>query len=227
MATLISNWRRRTRKRLVSHGVVYMFPSFNEWTLLAIRLITGVVIAAVLADFSLTFAVAAAVIGSFIPDLLIYISNMSDNEAMLSDIESIYDIMKIQARAGVFVQDSLMDCYVNTSNKRLKAAMLELCNQTGTNKTMEEAVHLFSTKFSNRHIDVLCIVLTQAQSSGKTVQILSDMNEQINQLKHQRAKKEEGKLERRIEVLELLIFVGVLAIGVFAMGNEIAGMINF
>ena len=118
---------------------------------------------------------------------------------MLPDIESMYDIMKIQARAGVFIQDSLMDCYISTSNKRLKAAILELCNQIGTNKTMEEAVDNFSRKFSNRHIDVLCIVLTQAQSSGKTVQILSDMNEQINQLRHQRAKKDEGKKEFNFE----------------------------
>ena len=53
------------------------------------------------------------------------------------------------------------------------------------------------------------------------------MNEQINQLRHQRAKKDEGKLERKIEILELMIFVGILAIGVLAMGNEIFNMMKF
>ena len=92
--------------------------------------------------------------------------------------------------------------------------------------TMEEAVDIFSSKFNNRHIDVLCIVLAQAQSSGKTVQILTDMSDQITNLRHSRAKSDEGKLERKIEIIELLIFIGVLAMGVFAMGNEISGMIN-
>ena len=169
---------------------------------------------------------AALVIGFLIPDILIFLSNSSDNEKMLSDIESMYDIMRIQARAGVFVKDSLMDCYINSSNKRLKYAILELCNNLSAAKTMDEAINEFSQRFANRHIDILCIVLSQAQTSGKTVQILSDMTEQINQLKHQRAKRDEGKLERKIEVLELLIFGGILAIGIYSMGTEIAKVLT-
>ena len=53
------------------------------------------------------------------------------------------------------------------------------------------------------------------------------MSEQIKQLRHSNALKEKGKLERKIEILELLIFVGVLAIGIFVMSNEITKMMNF
>jgi len=226
---IISRYLDNTDKKLAGYGVKYMFPGLSVQGYIIIRFIimlfAGGMMYALKLPFYAVFAVGIA--GYILPEILMKVSNKSDNENMMADIECIYDIMRIQARAGVFIGDSLMDCYVSTVNKRLKSALLELCNQTSTSKTMEEAIAGFAAKFNNRHIDVLCIVLSQALSSGKTVQILSDMSEQINQLRHSRAKSDEGKLERKIEVAELLIFIGILAIGILAMGNEIAGMIDF
>lgn len=213
-------------KYLNAYGVKFMFPWIGISHYYIIKSAIGLVAMLCVFRFGLLPAIAACFIGFIIPDILIHLSNSSDNEKMLSDIESMYDIMRIQARAGVFIRDSLMDCYMNTGNPRLKSATLELCNNLGTSRTMDEAIQDFSDKFENRHIDVLCIVLSQAQTSGKTIQILSDMTEQINQLKHQRSKRDEGKLERKIEVLELLIFIGVLAIGIYSMGNEIVQMLS-
>lgn len=225
---IISKWKKSTELMLSKNGVSYMIPEVSVFQYLVVKIIcmlfAGVIAGIAFGNIFVSMAAMAA--GYFLPDVIIHISNNSDNEEMMSDIESIYDIMRIQARAGVFVKDSLMDCYVNTINKRLKTALLDLCNMMSTNMTMEEAVDIFASKFNNRHIDVLCIVLSQAQSSGKTVQILTDMTDQITNLRHSRAKSDEGKLERKIEIIELLIFLGVLAMGVFAMGNEISGMIN-
>lgn len=69
-------------------------------------------------------------------------------------------------------------------------------------------------------------MLNQAQTSGKTVQILSDMSEQIRQVRHAYSLKEKSRLERRIEVIELLIFIGVIAIGIYSMGTEITRLLN-
>lgn len=216
-------------KKLTRYGVRYMFPQITAVSYMAAKAAVMGVICCILAVAGLppVIIVPCAAAGFYIPDIIVHMSNSADNDAMMPDIESIYDVMRIQARAGVFLKDSLMDCYINTANKRLKAALLELCNQMSTNMTVQEAIDNFSGKFCNRHIDVLCIVLSQSQSSGRTVQILSDMSGQINQLRHSRAKYEEGKLERKIEVIELLIFVGILAIGVYAMGSEIMGMVQF
>ena len=211
---------------LNNYGVKYMFPRIDHRHYYAMKCLMSLILAAATYRLAGWFALIISAVGYVIPDILIYMSNASDNEKMLSDIESMYDIMRIQARAGVFIRDSLMDCYINSGNPRLKSAVLELCNNLGTSKTMDEAVTEFSNRFANRHIDVLCIVLSQAQTSGKTIQILTDMTEQINQLHHQRAKRDEGKLERKIEVLELMIFVGILAIGIYSMGNEILKMLT-
>lgn len=226
---VFEKYLQETDKKLLCFGVKFMFPKMSAFIFIIIRFIVMIIAVGCVSYLKLPgfFVVTGAVLGFELPCILMKISNNSDNEDMMADIECIYDIMRIQARAGVYIRDSLMDCYVSTVNKRLKAALLELCNQTSTNKTIDEAIMDFNSKFNNRHIDVLCIVLSQAQSSGKTVQILSDMNEQINQLRHSRAKSDEGKLERKIEVIELLIFIGILAIGIMAMGNEIAGMISF
>ncbi len=211
---------------LRKYGAEYMFPGITPYRFLFAMLLSGIICGAIGYMINMYICIMAMVSGAFAPILIIVISNNSDNEAMMSDIESIYDILRIQARAGIFVQDSLMDCYMMTANKRLKSALMELCNKISTKCTMEEAVSEFNNKFSNRHIDVLCIVLNQSQTSGKTVQILSDMSEQIRQVRHAHSLKEKARLERRIEVVELLIFIGVIAIGIYSMGTEIARMLN-
>ena len=215
----IENFLRR-------YGAEYMYPGIRPFSFLIVILLSGIVCGAIGFMINPYISAVTFIAGLCIPVLVIVISNSSDNDAMLADIESIYDIIRIQARAGIFVQDSLMDCYMMTCSKRLKSALLELCNRISTKCTMEEAVSEFNKKFANRHIDILCIVLNQAQTSGKTVQILSDMSEQIRQVRHAYSLKEKSRLERRIEVIELLIFIGVIAIGIYSMGTEITRLLN-
>ena len=218
---------RKIMTFLTGNGVTFMFPDITVTVYICAVIVLGIIFSILMSIINIWLVFPGFLIGLMLLPLVIIISNNTDNNNMLPDIESIYDILRIQARAGIFIKDSLADCYMMVTDKRLKAALLVLCNKVSINSTIEEAVEEFNSKFNNRHIDVLCIVLSQALSSGKTVQILSDMSEQINQLRHSRAKSDEGKLERKIEVVELLIFVGILAIGILAMGNEIAGMINF
>lgn len=208
------------------YGVLFMFPGITPFGFVTTLIISGILLSAVCLQVNLYLALAAFPIGIYFPVIVIRMSNSSDNNEMLTDIESIYDILRIQARAGVHIQDSLMDCYMLTVNKRLKAALLILCNRISTKSTLEEAVREFNGKFANSHIDVLCIVLNQAQSSGKMVQILADMSEQIRQVRHAHSLKEKGRLERRIEIIELLMFLGVIAIGVYSMGSEIVRLLN-
>ena len=203
-----------------------MFPNMGPEKFLVLMIVSALVCAVIGLGINIFLSPVLFIAGFFIPVILIVMSNRADNDAMMSDIESMYDIIRIQARAGVFIQDSLMDCYMLCINRRLKAALLELCNRTSTQCTIKEAVDEFNSKFTNMHIDILCIILNQAQTSGKTVQILADMSEQIRQVRHTHAMKEKGKLERKIEILELLIFIGVLAIGIYSMGTEIMTMLS-
>lgn len=213
-------------KFLRRRGMYFMFAGLNPVRFIAVMVFSALICAAVGFKVHIFAVPALFAAGFLLPVVLAVISNRADNDAMMSDIESMYDIIKIQAKAGVFIQDSLMDCYMMCANRRLKSALLELCNRTSTRNTVKEAVDEFNSKFMNVHIDILCIILNQAQTSGRTVQILSDMSEQIRQVRHAHAMKEKGKLERKIEILELLIFIGVLAIGIYSMGTEIMNMLS-
>ncbi len=219
MKSLVLRLTTAVEDFLRQNGVTYMYPNIKTKHFVIFCFVCGICFG--------FFSLPLFLVGVLLPVIIIRISNAADNDEMIKDIESIYDTIRIQARAGVHVQDSLMDCYMFSKNQRLKSALIEMCNQISTSKTMEEATEDFRGKFNNRNIDMLCIVLCQAESSGKTIQILSDMSEQIKQLRHSNALKEKGKLERKIEILELLIFVGVLAIGIFVMSNEITKMMNF
>ena len=216
-----------TREYIERNGVRFMFPWMNEYIFFGIRICAGIIPGIIAGILEPLIIIPAVMAGYILPKMLFNMSNNSDNDSMISDIECIYDIMRIQARAGVYIQDSLMDCYMMSKNARLKSALLELCNGISANSILEEEVEKFRIKFNNRHIDVLCIILGQAQTTGKSVQILADMSEQIRQVRHTAALKEKGKLERKIEVLELLIFVGILVIGIYTMGSEILKMMDF
>lgn len=218
--------KEKLDKYLRGHGVYFMFQGISPEKFIAAMAVSALIFAVIGMKINVFMAPVMLAAGFFVPVVLVNISNRADNDAMMSDIESMYDIIRIQARAGVFIQDSLMDCYMLCSNRRLKSALIELCNKTSTQCTVKEAVDEFNSKFTNMHIDILCIILNQAQTSGKTVQILSDMSEQIRQVRHTHSMKEKGKLERKIEVLELMIFIGVLAVGIYSMGTEIMVMLS-
>lgn len=217
----------KTEEYIVRNGISYMFPWMNAYLFYGIRAGAGMLLGSIAWFANVYLIIPAVITGYMLPKVLFNLSNNSDNDSMLNDIECIYDIMRIQARAGVYIQDSLMDCYMSAKNARLKSALLELCNSISASSTLEEELEKFRLKFNNRHIDVLCIILGQAQTTGKSVQILSDMSDQIRQVRHMASLKEKGRLERKIEVLELLIFVGILVIGIYTMGNEILKMMEF
>jgi len=216
---------RKIMTFLTGNGVTFMFPDITVTVYICAVIVLGIIFSILMSIINIWLVFPGFLIGLMLLPLVIIISNNTDNNNMLPDIESIYDILRIQARAGIFIKDSLADCYMMVTDKRLKAALLVLCNKVSINSTIEEAVEEFNSKFNNRHIDVLCIVLNQAQSSGKTVQILSDMSEQIRLVRKSHSIREKGRLERRIEIIELLIFVGVIAIGIYSMGSEIAKII--
>lgn len=56
------------------------------------------------------------ILGFIAPDIFIRISNRQDNDKMMTDIQTIYTTLKIHARAGVYVTDSLIECQRNIEN---------------------------------------------------------------------------------------------------------------
>ncbi len=164
-------------------------------------------------------------VGFFLPDMLLTISNSADNDAMLEDIKCIYDTLRIQTKAGVFLSASLCECYLAVKNRRLKSALLELTNDISTRHEIEDALERFNEKFDCSQIDIFCIVIRQSMESGRSVKVLEDLSLQMNDLQHAINLKEKEALDRKVQIIELLIFVGLLAVTIFSLGMEVISSI--
>lgn len=216
----------RLNRYLSQNGIDFMFEhKINPVTFVFIKTALSLLFLAVAfklgGEWSLIFGVLGIFIGFFFPDLIIKISNDSDNETMMNDIKEIYDTLKIQTKAGVFLTYSLSECYLAVNSRRLKMALLELNNKILAKKDVETALDEFNMQFDNRYLDTFCIVLKQSLQSGQSVQILADLSVQMTDIQRGINLKEKEKLDRRIQILQLLIFLGLIAICLYGLGVEV------
>jgi len=216
------------QKYLNSKGAVYMFgEAATPVTYMLIKVILAVLF--LLAGISLggfLVGLLFAVVSFFFPDILLTISNAADNDAMLNDIKCIYDTLRIQTKAGVFLTSSLSECYLAVRHGRLKSALLELTNDISTRREVEDALERFNEKFDCGQIDIFCIVIKQSLESGRSVKVLEDLSMQMNDLQHAINLKEKEALDRKVQIVELLIFIGLLAVTLYALGVEIISSVS-
>lgn len=212
------------QKYLESTGAPYMFKGFaNPAAFIMLKILSAILlyflIMQISKNFLIVFLMAAA--GFFLPEILLNVSDYFDNETILPDMKKIYDTLRIQTKAGVFLDDALSECYLAAKNRRLKSALLELTTEISIKKNIEEALENFNGKFRNEHIKTFCMVINQAQDSGKSSQLLKDLSDQMKDLQHSINLKNKEALDRKVQIVELLIFVGLLAVTVYSLGLEI------
>ena len=211
------------QKFLNTKGATYMFgEAANPVNYMLIKIL--VLLLLFMAGMSLEgilVAVLLALTGFFLPDILLTVSNSSDNDAMLEDIKCVYDTLRIQTKAGVFLTASLSECYLAVRNRRLKSALLELTNDISTRREIDDALERFNEKFDCGQIDIFCIVIRQSMESGRSVKVLEDLSLQMNDLQRAINMKEKEALDRKVQIIELLIFMGLLAVTVYSLGVEV------
>lgn len=211
------------QKFLKARGAVYMFGEMaTPVTFLLVKLLAFLLLFMVGISFdSIPAGLILGVIGFFMPDILLNVSNSMDNDTMLSDIKCIYDTLRIQTKAGVFLSASLCECYLAVKNRRLKSALLELTNDISTRREIDDALERFNEKFDFGQIDIFCIVIRQSMESGRSVKVLEDLSLQMNDLQRAINMKEKEALDRKVQVIELMLFVGLLAVTVYSLGVEV------
>ena len=211
------------QKFLKTRGAVYMFGEMaTPVTFLLVKLLAFLLLFMVGISFnSVPAGLTLGVIGFFMPDILLNVSNSMDNDTMLSDIKCIYDTLRIQTKAGVFLSASLCECYLAVKTRRLKSALLELTNDISTRREIDDALERFNEKFDFGQIDIFCIVIRQSMESGRSVKVLEDLSLQMNDLQRAINMKEKEALDRKVQVIELMLFVGLLAVTVYSLGVEV------
>lgn len=200
---------------LSKYGVMYMLKDYNmeasSWII--VKFIFAILFGVLGIAFkfplmqTILAVIALAILGFFAPDIFIRISNSGDNSDMSNDILTIYTILKIHARAGVYITDSLIECQRSVANGRLKQALNEMNNNILSSKiTMEEAIRQFNARFRNDQIDNLSIILLQATESGQSVSLLDDLSAQITVGNEIRTKAKKDKLKRELSIQQVAFF---------------------
>ena len=212
----------RIQDYLEHYGVTYMFPGkADPISYLAVKGLFALLCMAAGLQIHPVIGLLLLPVGFQAPDGFIRLSNNQDNDEMLADIKNVYDTLRIQTKAGVYLTHSLSECYLAVESERLKAALLTLTNRIVAKSDITHALEEFHEKFENKYIDILCMILQQSLESGRTVQILEDVSSQLTDMQHAIHMKEKEKLDRKIQVLQLLIFVGIMGVCLLGLGTEI------
>lgn len=177
--------------------------------------------AAILTWWAPIIGIALAVITFFAIDEIFKMSNKSDNDDMNADIIEIYNLLKIHSAMGIHISDSLIECQRNVSNRRLKEALAELNNNVLSSKiTVEEAADQFNARFSNEHIDNLSVIIKQSLKTGRSSAVLSNIAKQIEIMNDVRAEAAKEKANRKMAILQVLIFSLISALALYIVGID-------
>lgn len=162
------------------------------------------------------------IVGFVSPDILIKVNNAQDNENMMPDIQTIYTTLKIHARAGVYITDSLIECQRNVENGRLKQALNEMNNNIlASRTTIDEAVDQFNARFCNEQIDNLSVVIKQALHTGRAADMLEDISKQINTNDYVHRMKVKDRIKRQSAFTQVLYFSMVTTLILYLVAMEL------
>lgn len=208
----------KTEEYLSRMGVAEIFEkeiSPIEFYLIKIGLALIVLILCI--RFGLFISLLGTVIGFLTPNFVLWLSNEGDNDEILIDIRKVYDILEMQTRAGVFLTNSLNECYLCVKNERLKKAFLDFNNEILLKNDIEKAVNNFQLKFKSQYIDTFCIVIKQSLDSGKSVQILEDLSAQIVDIDEAIQMKKQNEKERKTSLYQLILFTDVMIVVLYLL----------
>lgn len=207
-----------TNKYLIRYGADYNLGIKKAWQFLVLKILSFAVVYLLgLKITNSTVALAAGILGFFAPNMLVKSLNEMDNDEMFGDLKAIYDTLRIQQSAGVYITNALMDCYLMVRNKRLKTAMKELSRNIVSEKDISKALNILSEKFRNDYIDELVVSVNQSVKTGQITKILEEINKQMLHIEENINIKKEKSVERTMTMIEILLYVGILGIALYGL----------
>lgn len=151
------------------------------------------------------------IVGWKFPDIVIKLINKEDNEKIFTDMKMLYDSLRIQQSAGIFITNSLMHSYRIVRCKRLKAALRSLSSDIMLDKDIDKALNALSIKFKNDNIDEFVSIISQSIQTGRMRDMLEQINKQMQNMEDIINQKRENAVNSRMLIIIMLLFVGIVA----------------
>ena len=170
----------------------------------------------------------AGITGWKFPDIIIKMINREDNEKIFKDMKMLYDSLRIQQSAGIFITDSLMYSFRIVRSKRLKAALRDLSNDIMLYKDIDKALSTLSTKFKNDNVDEFVSIVSQSIQTGRMMDMLEQINKQMQNMEDIINQKRENAVNTRMLIIIMMLFVGIVAMVVYgAFSSSVFTEIQF
>ena len=195
-----------TRRFLQSHGAAEHFgPWVDPVKYLAIRICLAAIGFTVGIYVNAFLGLVGMGLGFFLPPLLLLYMNNKDNDAMTSQIQTLYSLLQVQIHAGVPMIDALSESYQSFPAGRLRNALSEFATSIYFNG---------SCKFTQRIS--LCIILLQARESGQAMKLLRDISQQITDMQAGLQLKRKEKLNRITTFCLMGIMGAMIGVALYA-----------
>lgn len=152
------------------------------------------------------------VAGIFLPAVILWMSNERDNEIILKDLKWLYETITVQLQAGLHIQQALSESEGLMKNKRLRVALHSLTEQLVNGGDLNASLTSFERSFCNRYITSFSLILRQMQDSGYAVKLLEDIRLQIEEMERVQLSRKKEALEMRLQMFQMLLFIGILAL---------------
>lgn len=201
---------------IYSNGVAYM-TNYKITPVGYMIMKVGFAVLLSIVGFQLSFlgGIIGLILGYFGLDLIFMQSNKSDNKNMLDDIKTIYDTLRIQTKAGVYITSVIADCYLVAHNKRFKDALLRLTSDIAAKNDIEDALEKFRNKFSNEYIDTLVVIIKQSMQTGQAAKMFDDIKNQITDIDAAMMMNEKISIQTKIVIVEVLLYSAIIFVSIY------------
>lgn len=210
-----------------SSGLAYMTNyKMTPLMYIMLRIVLALFLVILGLQFNLFAGLALLPIGYFGLDFIINMSDKADNDKMLADIEDVYDTLRIQTKAGVYITSVLTDCYLVVRNKRLKSAFLKLTSDIAAKNDIDTALDDFRGKFRNEYIDTLVIIIKQSMQTGQAAKMFDDIREQIADIDAAMLINEKNSINSKIIFVQMIVYVAIIVVAVYITFISITNGLN-
>ncbi len=206
----------RTEEKLIKKGAGFHFyKGITTYGFVAIKVLLFTLTGITCLSVNIPTAFCIAVFAYFLPDILLEYMNRSDNEKMLPDLKLIFNSLVIQIRAGVYAPDALAETALLVNEKRLKQGLTEFAGDLLIKADTKKSLAKLSAKFENVYIDFLMIGMLQSLESGRVVELLNDIADQIRDIETETMEKKKQRLNRKVTLYQLGVLAAVLTIVIY------------
>lgn len=208
----------RMEEFLLANGGTFHYGKWVEpIKFLIMRFLTAILLFSIAIRFNGILAVICAILGYQLPEMMLVYLNKRDNDRMVGQIKTVYNVLSVQIESGVYVSDALTECSRNLPAGRLRTSMMELSSELILKNSFENAVNNFNRKFNNSFIEALCSILIQAQESGQAVELLRDLSDQMKDMQAALFAKKKGELNRATTVSIIGVLSAALAVIIYTL----------